>query len=67
MATQMQTVTVPELKRAIEGRDAKALAGFYAENAVVRIIDRDNLARRLEILMCRRVHSGFSPRARCNR
>jgi hypothetical protein len=35
-------VTVAGLKRAIEGRKAPALAGFYAEDAVVRVIDRDN-------------------------
>ncbi len=38
----MTTLSVPALKRAIEGRDAKGLAGFYADDAVVRIIDRDN-------------------------
>jgi ketosteroid isomerase-like protein len=42
MTTLAQAVSVPELKRAIEGRDAKALAAFYADDAVVRIIDRDN-------------------------
>jgi ketosteroid isomerase-like protein len=35
-------VSLAELKRAIEGRDAKALAGFYADDAMLRIIDRDN-------------------------
>jgi len=35
-------VTVAVLKRAIEGRKASALAGFYVDNAVVQIIDRDN-------------------------
>lgn len=30
------------LKRAIEERNAPTLAGFYAEDAVARIIDRDN-------------------------
>jgi len=35
-------VTVAGLKRAIEGRKAAALAGFYAEDAVVQVIDRDN-------------------------
>ena len=42
METKTQSVTVPQLKRAIEGRDAKALAGFYADDAMVRIIDRDH-------------------------
>jgi ketosteroid isomerase-like protein len=35
-------VTVAGLKRAIEGRKSSALAGFYADDAVVRVIDRDN-------------------------
>jgi hypothetical protein len=35
-------VTVAGLKRAIEGRKAPALAGFYADDAVVLVIDRDN-------------------------
>ena len=38
----MNTVAIVDLKRAIEGRDGTALAGFYAGDAVVRIIDRDN-------------------------
>jgi len=35
-------VTGADLKRAIEGRDGRALAGFYADQAVVRIVDRNN-------------------------
>ena len=35
-------VTVAGLKRAIEGRKASALAGLYADDAVVQVIDRDN-------------------------
>ena len=35
-------VTVARLKRAIEGRDARALAALYGEDAVVQVIDRDN-------------------------
>ena len=30
------------IKQAIETRDGKALAGFYRDDAVVRIIDRNN-------------------------
>ncbi len=37
-----KSVTVAALKRAIEGRDAKALADMYADNAVMLVIDRDN-------------------------
>ena len=40
--TTLSMVSIPELQRAIEGRDAKALAGMYADDAVVRIIDRNN-------------------------
>jgi hypothetical protein len=40
--TTLSAVSVADLKRAIEGRDAKALASFYDDNAVLRIIDRDN-------------------------
>jgi hypothetical protein len=35
-------VTVARLKRAIEGRNARALAALYDEDAVVQVIDRDN-------------------------
>jgi ketosteroid isomerase-like protein len=35
-------VTIADLKRTIEGRDANMLSGFYADDAVVKIIDRDN-------------------------
>jgi ketosteroid isomerase-like protein len=40
--TPSRAVTVAELKRAIESRDAKALAAFYADDAELRIIDQDN-------------------------
>jgi ketosteroid isomerase-like protein len=35
-------VTVAALKRAVEGRDAKALADMYADDAVMLVIDHDN-------------------------
>ncbi len=38
----MTNLLLAELKRAIEGRDAKALTSLYAEDAMLRIIDRDN-------------------------
>ena len=40
--TTLTTISVADIKRTIEGRDAKALADFYGDNAVLRIIDRDN-------------------------
>ena len=42
MATQTKGVTIAGLKRAIEARDGKALASFYADNAEMRIVDRNN-------------------------
>jgi hypothetical protein len=38
----MAAVTPGDLKRAIENRDASTLIGFYADDAVMRIIDRDH-------------------------
>ena len=40
--SKIKSVTVAGLKRAIEGRKAGALAGLYAEDAVLQVIDRDN-------------------------
>lgn len=36
------TVTADAIKNAIEGRDGRMLAGFYTDNAIVRVIDRNN-------------------------
>jgi hypothetical protein len=38
----MPTLTMPALRRAIETRDGETLAGFYADNAVLEIIDQDH-------------------------
>ena len=38
----MTTLTVPALRRAIETRDGETLAGFYTDDAVLRIIDQEN-------------------------
>ena len=35
----METITLPNLRRAIETRDGATLAGFYADDAVLRIVD----------------------------
>jgi ketosteroid isomerase-like protein len=37
-----KSVTVAALKRAVEGRDADALAAMYADDAVMLVIDHDN-------------------------
>jgi hypothetical protein len=38
----MPTLTVPLLRQAIESRDGQTLAGFYADDATLRIIDQQN-------------------------
>jgi ketosteroid isomerase-like protein len=42
MTALNNAVSIAELRRAIEGRDAKALIGLYADDALLRIIDHDN-------------------------
>ncbi len=41
-AAKAKSVSVAALKRAIEGRDAKALAAMYADDALMLVIDRDH-------------------------
>ena len=38
----MEAISIAALRRAIEGRDGAAMAGFYAPDAVLRIIDQMN-------------------------
>ncbi len=38
----METLTIPTLRQAIESRDGKTLAGFYSDDATLRIIDQMN-------------------------
>jgi hypothetical protein len=42
MDAKGEPLTGAAIKRAIEGRDGRMLASFYADDAVVRIIDRNN-------------------------
>jgi ketosteroid isomerase-like protein len=42
MSTKTEAVTGAAIKRAIEGRDGRMLASFYADDAVLRVIDRNN-------------------------
>jgi ketosteroid isomerase-like protein len=37
-----EALTISSLRRAIEGRDGATLAGFYADDAVLQIIDQDH-------------------------
>ena len=38
----MDALTIPALRRAIESRDGVTLAGYYAADAVMRIIDQNH-------------------------
>ncbi len=42
MSASIDEVTSAAIKRAIEGRDGHMLAKFYADDAVLRIVDRNN-------------------------
>jgi ketosteroid isomerase-like protein len=42
MSVKESNVTGSAIKQAIETRDGRMLAGFYANDAVVRVIDRNN-------------------------
>jgi ketosteroid isomerase-like protein len=42
MLAKSKPVTGAAIKRAIETRDGRALADFYADHAVTRIVDRNN-------------------------
>ena len=42
MTGNAKGVTGSSIKRAIESRDGRMLASFYADDAVVRVIDRNN-------------------------
>ncbi|MBB1490159.1 MULTISPECIES: nuclear transport factor 2 family protein [unclassified Paracoccus (in: a-proteobacteria)] len=41
-STTTERVSASGLKQAIESRDGRRLAGFYADDAEVRVIDRNN-------------------------
>ena len=42
MSAKSNGVTGAAIKQAIEGRDGEMLASFYADDAVVQVIDRNN-------------------------
>lgn len=42
MLDKLDRVTGSSIKNAIEGRDGRMLASFYTDNALVRVIDRNN-------------------------
>jgi ketosteroid isomerase-like protein len=41
-STKTDAVTSAAIKQAIESRDGRALASFYADDALLRIVDRNN-------------------------
>ena len=59
MTTPGQTVSVTELKRAIEGRDASALIALYAEDALLRTIDQDNPPSKPRVLQGKQAIASF--------
>lgn len=42
MPTTTNAVDGAAIKKALEGRDGKLLASFYADDALLRVIDRNN-------------------------
>ena len=42
MLTKTEAVNGAAIKKAIEGRDGKTLSGFYSDDALLRVIDRNN-------------------------
>ncbi|MGN1288911.1 MAG: nuclear transport factor 2 family protein [Bradyrhizobium sp.] len=42
MLTRTKAVDGAAIRKAIEGRDGKLLSSFYADDALVRVIDRNN-------------------------
>jgi len=42
VATKTKAVTGAMIKQAIEGRDGRMLASFYADDAALRVIDHNN-------------------------
>jgi ketosteroid isomerase-like protein len=59
MPTSSQTVSVDQLKRAIEGRDAKALTALYADDALLCSIDHDNPPSRPRVLRGRQAIAAY--------
>ncbi|MBX6426492.1 MAG: nuclear transport factor 2 family protein [Variibacter sp.] len=56
---QPSSISVSALKHAIESGDALALTNFYADHAVMRIIDRDNPPSRPRALEGKTAIAGF--------
>jgi hypothetical protein len=59
MTTKTDAVSSAGIKRAIETRDGRMLGGFYADDAVLRVIDRNNPPSRPRELKGRSAISTF--------
>jgi ketosteroid isomerase-like protein len=59
MSTKTAAVTGAAIKQAIEGRDGRMLASFYADDAVVRVVDRNNPPSRAREVRGRSAISSF--------
>ena len=59
MVLTTKPVTLADFKRAIENRDAATLVAFYADDAVMRIIDRDNPPSRPREIKGRAAIAGY--------
>ncbi len=59
MSVKTDSVTGAAIKRAIETRDGRMLASFYADDAVVRVVDRNNPPSRPREVRGKSAISGF--------
>jgi hypothetical protein len=59
MNVKTNVVTGDTIKRAIEGRDGRMLASLYADDAIVRVIDRNNPPSRPREVRGKSAISGF--------
>jgi ketosteroid isomerase-like protein len=59
MLDKPKPVTGALIKKAIEGRDGRLLASFYADDAVLHVIDRNNPPSRPRVIRGRAAIAGF--------
>jgi ketosteroid isomerase-like protein len=59
MTVTENSVTGGAIKRAIEGRDGRMLSSFYADDAVLRVIDRNNPPSRPREIKGKAAITGF--------
>ena len=59
MSTRLNEVTGAAIKQAIENRNGRMLAGFYGDDAVLSIIDRNNPPSRPRVVRGKAAISAF--------